>query len=140
MFSILRQGEQLVWKKEFSKGFWHRTVVKTWAITNQRILIWNNAVGYIAEELPLEFLSDVQVINQSHVSNSSFNMMSTGGGTKYSPSRYSYGQSHSIGQAVGDVIFMRDNGLPFCVFHGVSDPNDFKTCKEYTEATPKFVR
>jgi hypothetical protein len=73
----LRQGEQLVWKKEFSKGFWHRTVVKTWAITNQRILIWNNAVGFIAEKLPLESLSDVQIINQSHVSNSSFNMMST---------------------------------------------------------------
>jgi hypothetical protein len=53
--------------------------------------------------------------------------MSTGG-TRYSSrssgSRYSYGQSRSIGQVVGDVIFMHDNGLRFCVFYGVNDPQN----------------
>ena len=33
-----------------------------------------------------------------------------------------YGQSRSAGQVVGDVIFLHDNGLPFCVFSNVSDP------------------
>jgi hypothetical protein len=51
--------------------------------------------------------------------------MSTG--TRYSRSgggsRYSYGQSRSVGQTISDVIFMHDNGLPFCVFHGISDAN-----------------
>jgi hypothetical protein len=71
------------------------------------------------EELALENITDVLVVNKQHQSNSNFNMYSAG----MKHSRYMMGNSKSTGQAVGDILILHDNGVPFSSMRGVNDPN-----------------
>jgi hypothetical protein len=116
---ILRSDEHIIWTKSVYQGFWHKKMVKTWVITNERILLWSNIGCYIMEELALENITDVLVVNQQHQSNSSFNVYSSG----MKHSRYMSGSSRSMSQAVGDVLILHDNGIPFSSLCGISDPN-----------------
>jgi hypothetical protein len=72
------------------------------------------------EELALENITDVLVVNQRHEGNSNFNMYSTG---IMKHSRYMSGSSRSTSQAVGDILILHDNGVPFSSLCGISDPN-----------------
>lgn len=94
----LEYGESVVWKHTITKGIFRKTKVESWIITNQRIIIFNEIGGYVMEELPLSAITDVQVVNQSHQSNSSFMGSSTG---SYRTSRFAYGQSRSTSVTKG---------------------------------------
>jgi hypothetical protein len=116
--SILKDGEVCVWTKSVYQGFWRKTMIKTWVITNQRILLWSNIGCYVMEELALENITDVLVVNQQHQSNTNFNMYSTG----MKHSRYMSGSSRSMSQAVWDILILHDGGVPFSSLCGINDP------------------
>ena len=57
-------------------------------------------------------------MNQHHQGNTNFNTYSTG----MKHSRYMAGNNKSMSQAVGDILILHDNGVPFSSLCGINDP------------------
>ena len=114
---FLRAGEFVYWMSPSYKGIWHRKLVKTWLVTNERILLYSNELGYVMEELALENINDIVLVNQRRSSNASFSVYGTGG----RGSRYMTGNSKAVSQLVGDLVVLHDSNAPFTTLTNVND-------------------
>ena len=114
--SLFYPGEQVFWKRTFSKGIIHREATFTEAITNLRAFVIDDAINSIVRACPLRG-SEVVVTNTRRDST----QVRTGFG--YSGHYASTGVS--TGRTLGDVQFML-NGNLVLTLHNVADPYGLK--------------
>jgi hypothetical protein len=111
----LLEKENIIWSRRNTKGIFHKRTTKREWITNYRIV---KCDPYI-QELYLSSIQDTAVINQTHVSTSTYSGISSGG----RGSRFVSGSSNSQGSVIGDPFFLVQ-GKPIIIFERVNDPQN----------------
>jgi hypothetical protein len=77
--------------------------------------------SYNLQQVYLSNIQDIAIINQNHVSTSTYNGFATG----RRGSRFMSGSSKSQGSVIGDLCFLIE-GKPVLVLEGVNDPQSLK--------------
>jgi len=124
-------GEQLLWKHEVKKGFIHKEIVETWAITNLRaVKLYSASIENPKPHIEVTGLAiaDTVVMNQYRSSTGSRvgtfigargNLFTGAGESTYS----------STSQTYGDLVFFL-SGREVLRFQGISDPHGVRRMVE----------
>jgi hypothetical protein len=79
-------------------------MIKTWVLTNERLIHWTHEKCYIQEEIALQDITDVRVINCNTNNN-----------------KYTMNQAGDVG---GDVLILHDNSVAFNSLCGLDNPDE----------------
>jgi hypothetical protein len=111
-------SEQLLWRREMTKGKFKKQVIQVQTVTNKAIRLDNNYA------ISLFDLDDIAVTNRHSVSEGGHTSYPTGGGRHGGGIRVGMGQSKRRSRRYGDVVFFV-NGQAVLTLFEVEDPSGF---------------
>ncbi len=114
--ALLLQGEQVIWRRTFSKGIIHRHPSINEVLTNMRVCVVDDVLGSIVRAYPLANTS-VAVTNSRR--------MYGGVRTGYGRGGLYTGTGTGTSVTYGDIEFV-NQGNVVLVFHHVADPYGVK--------------
>jgi hypothetical protein len=109
-------SEQLLWRREMTKGKFKKQIIQVQTVTNKAIRLDNNYA------ISLFDLDDIAVTNRHSVSEGGHTSYSTGGGRHGGGIRVGMGQSKGRSRRYGDVVFFV-NGQAVLTLFEVEDPS-----------------
>jgi hypothetical protein len=109
-------GEQIIWKRVFSKGIIHRHPTVLEVITNMRILVIDDVLVAIVRAIPIP--NTTIVVSNAH-------RMSTSVRTGYGRGGPYTSVGSGTSETFGDLEFVNQGKVAF-VFHNLRDPYGVK--------------
>jgi hypothetical protein len=118
-------GESIVFRRDNTKGVFHKRVVSRDIITNHRIIHTADCNNY-SPQIMLEDLDDVLTMNSS--SNGNYQYFGTSIASRYRirsgiMMRYGYGNVSTRHRTSADILFIKD-GKPQIIFSNVRNAQD----------------
>lgn len=95
------RGEQILFRKDFTKGFWKPKIVKSYILTNRRVITMMKGKG--VEQLMLEDIGNAVPMNMHSMRDGTFQ---TYGVRQYTGLRFNLGKHKSKGRTAGNIVFI----------------------------------